>query len=92
MHMTLQELKDLVEEARTTKPTSPQMDVTELCATLRVTPPVVSKWATSGAPVDPTGKTDLFGLFEWLHVNQDHPHMLAADKVLVAKWKITRNA
>ncbi|MPV66322.1 hypothetical protein [Burkholderia sp. BE17] len=81
----------MIKQAKDSKPVSPQMTVAELCATIGTTPPVVNKLADAGAPVNPAGKTDLFGLFEWLFVHQDHPHLAAADEVLVAQWKIFRN-
>ncbi|MFX1722404.1 hypothetical protein [Paraburkholderia sp. A1RO-5L] len=89
--MTIEELNQLVAEAKANKPQSPQMGVSELCATFKCSAPIVAKWAERGAPVNLQGKTDLFALFAWLHVHQDHPHMLSADERLLALWKISLN-
>ncbi|RAS21511.1 hypothetical protein [Paraburkholderia bryophila] len=89
--MVLEELNQMIADAKLNKPASPQMDVTELCATFRTTLPVVSKWAAAGAPVNLNGQTDLFALFGWLHVHQDHPYLPSVGERLIAQWKISLN-
>jgi hypothetical protein len=89
--MTLEELNEIIAEAKARKPVSPQMTAADLCTAMRATPALLGEWAADGAPVNPEGKTDLFGLFEWLHANPNHPHFGAADERLVVQWKISRN-
>ncbi|MDR5784644.1 hypothetical protein QCE63_35200 [Caballeronia sp. LZ065] len=91
--MTLEELNGYIAECKAAPPAAPQLTVAQIRTTAGYSAATLDQWAAEGAPINLTGKTDLFALFDWLNApgGSYANAVIGIDDVLRCQWIYNRS-